>query len=748
MATSDEWPMQCACCKNKVKEESECFGLWKCRQDHYFVCCTVECQRMFDKRCHKVMDAIEKRERKINNEGQMNALRRLPPAEREKLKQKSEAEGHDDWLICPADVKVTDRSVPSCAFCMQQIGGYGKKESPSAKAPPPPARGGPSPTSAPPPPPPAAGMSDLLDDDMLVVLKKDDDVVDEDDATLPSKKKGKVKKGKDKKQNVLLLDCYDQYRQAHDLDEAEAPASRTSSAAQPSPGLRQASSGVSAWAAGRPGATQDFAAVAQPRGQQPPEFLMKDQSKVQSLVDMVGCTEERARLLLEQNHWNLEQAADSFFYDPRPAGGGEGGEVTSSIPRWGPRQGVAAAQGGQAQAQASPGLAQGLPGRGPGQGQGQAAATASPAVAAAAATAAAAEAVPSSQTQAPAETAHSQAPPAPPQQPPPPCPSLGWKAVWSEDNHAHYYWHMKTNKTQWELPEGMVASAPAADEQSRLAEEQAAAAEQQQRLEGQRRAAEQRAAEQQADLERRRDEAEALRRKNLIVEAAHITGADEAKARARLEAQGWDLEAAVKMLAAEMDMDRRRAQQQEQVAKIQRQEQLKQQKGGQASVASSSATSQGDVFVGDGPWERICVRHWRPLPNVQNTMRLLQGERVSVSWTDSDAAGWAWGSTFDDVAKEGYFPQAVLEPVTREPRVRSMNETCGISTRFEAPHEIGGYLSVAVGDTVQLLHPMEKPYSWAYAKRVSEGGEFGQDDLDVGWVPEAVLCDLDAHPAG
>merc|ERR1719210_451753 len=119
--------MKCASCNTKVVESSEAFSVYKCRQDHYFACCTVECQRVFDKKCNKVMDFIDKLERKLNNEGQMNPLRRLPASEREKLKQKSEAT-RDNRLICPVEfeTKAGERSVPFCAFCMSHIAGHGK----------------------------------------------------------------------------------------------------------------------------------------------------------------------------------------------------------------------------------------------------------------------------------------------------------------------------------------------------------------------------------------------------------------------------------------------------------------------------------------------------------------------------------------------------------------------------------------------------------------------------------------------
>mmetsp|Transcript_133030 Transcript_133030/g.384780 ORF Transcript_133030/g.384780 Transcript_133030/m.384780 type:complete len:88 (-) Transcript_133030:114-377(-) len=62
--------------------------------------------------------------------------------------------------------------------------------------------------------------------------------------------------------------------------------------------------------------------------------------------------------------------------------------------------------------------------------------------------------------------------------------------------------------------------------------------------------------------------------------------------------------------------------------------------------------------------------------------------------------------------------------------------------RFEAPPEVDGFFSVDVGDLVEVAHPMEKPYVWAYAKRISETGEC------AGWLPEVVLGDGELRRRG
>jgi len=46
-----------------------------------------------------------------------------------------------------------------------------------------------------------------------------------------------------------------------------------------------------------------------------------------------------------------------------------------------------------------------------------------------------------------------QPPPDNPMQTPPPRVPAGWKAVWSQEQEAYYFWHLATNDTTWEPPE-------------------------------------------------------------------------------------------------------------------------------------------------------------------------------------------------------------------------------------------------------------------------------------------------------
>mmetsp|Transcript_44769 Transcript_44769/g.90321 ORF Transcript_44769/g.90321 Transcript_44769/m.90321 type:complete len:151 (+) Transcript_44769:154-606(+) len=121
--------LESAGCKKILSEDDfdECHSVYKCRKDHIFVCCKVECARMFEKKCAKVADNLLKMQHKLNNDGHTSALRRLPPCEREKFKQHSEAEANG-LMICPEEVKACERSVPNCAHVIHRTGGYSKEE--------------------------------------------------------------------------------------------------------------------------------------------------------------------------------------------------------------------------------------------------------------------------------------------------------------------------------------------------------------------------------------------------------------------------------------------------------------------------------------------------------------------------------------------------------------------------------------------------------------------------------------------
>jgi len=197
-------PMECISCKKTVPDDDyEVYAVFRCRKDHIFKCCKIECLRMFEKKCMKVSDNLVRVQHKLNNDGHTSALRRLPPSEREKLKQYAEAESLD-CMICPEEVKASERSVPHCAHCMELVGGYGQDFP----------HGLPSESSNTEPPVDATEdrpeePRELLDYDMLqvIVREEDDDRKDQtpQQAQKPKKKKNQ-KQSTNKKGQALLID--------------------------------------------------------------------------------------------------------------------------------------------------------------------------------------------------------------------------------------------------------------------------------------------------------------------------------------------------------------------------------------------------------------------------------------------------------------------------------------------------------------------------------------------------------------
>jgi len=265
-------------------------------------------------------------------------------------------------------------------------------------------------------------------------------------------------------------------------------------------------------------------------------------------------------------------------------------------------------------------------------------------------------------------------PPAPSQPPPPRLPP-DWQAIWAETQHAYYFWHLPTNRTTWDAPEMEDAAAQA---------QQAAAAEN-------------------------------ARREGLVSEAREITGIDSAAARTLLESHNWNLEAAIR-------------------SHVQRQEAAARRRAEEEAAAARAAEEAKRV-----PQKRlgayICAQHWRPRLGIPGCIRVFHGERVKVTWTDGQEEGWAYGTVLDEPSKEGYFPQAILKEFKYHPRGRRAGERCTAMERFDAPEEVGGYASVAPGDTVKVLHPTAEPYVWVYVERISSHGLAPE----VGWVPECIL---------
>merc|ERR1712216_1013422 len=322
----------------------EFYSVYRCRK--------VDCQRLLDKRCSKVSEGLRKMQHKLNNDGHTSALRRLPPCEREKLKQYQEAEGKN-LLICPMEQKAAERSVPYCSHAMDRIGGYGKQTADGKDLPPDDddffldnAQEAPS----------IPGKEDddanahdfLVNDDMLLELKKEDEDGDETPAT--KLKKGTKNKSQKKTKNILPLEfrppandeVYPETLTTVPAAKASQPAAwfvdpntRNINGTAVSQAWNAASNDRRLQAAGAP--TTQTASVPAATVQRPGDFA----NKVSMLMSTTSCTESQAKDLLEQCNYKLESAADAYF---RQESGAE--PLVEAKPRWGPRVGGQGQQSG------------------------------------------------------------------------------------------------------------------------------------------------------------------------------------------------------------------------------------------------------------------------------------------------------------------------------------------------------------------------------------------------------------------
>eukprot|EP00747_Dinoflagellata_sp_TGD_P031612 gnl/TRDRNA2_/TRDRNA2_135423_c0_seq1.p1 gnl/TRDRNA2_/TRDRNA2_135423_c0~~gnl/TRDRNA2_/TRDRNA2_135423_c0_seq1.p1 ORF type:complete len:673 (-),score=129.11 gnl/TRDRNA2_/TRDRNA2_135423_c0_seq1:95-2113(-) len=297
--------------------------------------------------------------------------------------------------------------------------------------------------------------------------------------------------------------------------------------------------------------------------------------------------------------------------------------------------------------------------------------------------------------------------PAPPSQQPPPKTPPNWKAVWHEDSQAYYFWNTTTNDVQWEEP----------DDPDR--EQREAQIRQQQEAE--------RAAERAAELQREQDA--------MTSRTCDILGVDSGTARQLLQDHSWSLEQAVRAYTEEQRRNEERRKQEEAARRAE------EARAAEARRVAEEARRQAapDLVC---PGQYVVSRHWRPragAEGVQVCLRLFHGERAAVSWVDGQHEGWAYGYALSDPGKEGYFPQSILKPVKHNPLRCAAGMTLSVRELFEAPPEIGGYLTLSPGDIVRVLHPLEEPFVWAYVELLSPHGPSA-----AGWVPEVVLCDSSA----
>lgn len=133
------------------------------------------------------------------------------------------------------------------------------------------------------------------------------------------------------------------------------------------------------------------------------------------------------------------------------------------------------------------------------------------------------------------------------------------------------------------------------------------------------------------------------------------------------------------------------------------------------------------------PDEYICVKHWQPVKEIASAMTLLHGERLQVTWIDGCYNGWAYGTSVDDASKKGYFPQHCVAVPKRPPSNFAVGQTYTVSDHFQAPTWQSGYLCVAPGDHVIVMHQDRDANIWVYARRSGDSEEFG-------WLPEAVIA--------
>eukprot|EP00928_Gymnodinium_smaydae_P017218 TRINITY_DN16582_c0_g1_i1.p1 TRINITY_DN16582_c0_g1~~TRINITY_DN16582_c0_g1_i1.p1 ORF type:complete len:672 (+),score=170.15 TRINITY_DN16582_c0_g1_i1:82-2097(+) len=655
--------MDCIGCRAKVSKE-DAFCVWQCRKGHVFACCKADCTRVFDKSCKKVADTCRKLQQKLNNDGQATFLRRVQPAEREKMKQYLEAE-KSGAMICPKDCNIG--TVPHCLYTLS----YSKKppavDAKDAEAPLPPQRGSATPKSAPSAPPPSMSpvAAEILDDESLVLINKPSDASAGDGEVKNTGKSKKAQKAeKNKKGQKLLLDF-------------KTPGAAESAA--PAPAARLGGGG--AW-----GTAPTAAAVVSPVAKGAlrtgfgagPSLISEAErtSRVETLVATTGCSALQAETLLERQGWNLNSAAELYYRENQES------PREDPQPRWGLRVDRPAARSDVTEP--SPAVAASRARPQAQQQRGAAAtATAASSAASSAPAAAASTAVASTVVQPEATPLERMPPPRPP---PPPLP-VDWQAVWNEEENAYYFWHKPTNYTTWDAPQVNIEP-----EASRLRSRQ----------------------------EEERELVEALQQRlSLQADAS----------RALLTQSDWDLEAAIaarlRQLEAERLEEHRRAED------LRRRQEEEREAHERAAATAAFAASRAKL----GP--RIVVRHWQPRADVAHTcLRLMQGERVEVTWAAESAEGWAYGRAASSPGKDGYFPQAVLAPIDWQPRQRQLGEKLRVRETFIAPEEVAGYLSVTRGDIVRVLHPLDEPFVWAYVGRLCKDTDQTPEN---GWVPESVL---------
>jgi len=131
----------------------------------------------------------------------------------------------------------------------------------------------------------------------------------------------------------------------------------------------------------------------------------------------------------------------------------------------------------------------------------------------------------------------------------------------------------------------------------------------------------------------------------------------------------------------------------------------------------------------------LCVKHWQPIQGkIEGGIAVLHGDRIQVTWTDDCENGWAYGNVVGEPQKEGYFPQQCVGTPKRSPFNFVVGQAYTVAEHFKGPAGQGGYMSVAPGDVVIVLHQDKDANAWVYGRPGGSCEEAG------GWLPEAVLA--------
>lgn len=283
----------------------------------------------------------------------------------------------------------------------------------------------------------------------------------------------------------------------------------------------------------------------------------------------------------------------------------------------------------------------------------------------------------------------------PPARPPPPPLPAGWREVWNEEEQDYYFWHVKTSEVRWDVPEEdkVLSSPPLSAPPAPRAQDPSA---------------------------------------DVVARLVEITGCDDAMARRVLSLHGGDFEAAVRACVESGYGGVKQVLSRDSPTV-----------GGPPNARASSelepAVQAARSELRIQPGEYMCTRHWKASGEISSCLKLVHGERLQISWAELDPAGWAYGAPVSEPEKWGYIPQAILMPAPPALKRVASGQCFRILVLFEAPTDIGGYVSLRPGDEVVVEAAVEEPCVWAYVSVV------GTPTKAQGWAPLAVL-DVNSRP--